>query len=144
MIPRTERQGLRDALVEALDDLDGPALRAVRTYVEQRLDDLRPTLSEIVRSKTGSEVVDITNGGPDALVREYRTSGDGSGVGRRTLSLPGGTREAAERRGETPLVVPRRVTESAGVECGNCGVPPDDSTTTCPRCGEERSRDGEA
>ena len=144
MTPRTERQSLPDGLVEALDDLDGPALRAVRAHVEQRLDDLRPTLSEIVRSETGSEVVDITDSGPYALVRKYR-SGGGSGAGQRTLSL---YRVAREKRlnGERRLhwSYLGDVAEPADVECGNCGVPLGDSTTTCPHCGEERSRDEEA
>ena len=32
MNPRTEHQNLPDALVEVLDDLDAPALRAVRAH----------------------------------------------------------------------------------------------------------------
>ena len=104
---RTEHQNLPGALVEVLDDLDAPALRTVRAHVEQCLNDLRSTLSDVIRSKTGSEVVDITDSGPYALVRKYCSSGNSSGAGRRTLSLPGGTREATERRRETPLVIPR-------------------------------------
>ena len=145
MTPRTEHRSFPDGLVEALDDLDGPALRAVRAHVEQRLDDLRPTLSEIVRSETGSEVVDITDSGPYELVRKYRSSGGGSGAGQRTLSL---CRVAREKRlnGERRLHWSYfgDVAEPVGVECGNCGVPLGDSTTRCPHCGEERSRDGEA
>ena len=145
MNPRTERQNLPGALVEVLDDLDGPALRAVRAHVEQRLDDLRPTLSDVIRSKTGSEVVDITDSRPYTLVRKYRSSGNSSGAGRRTLSL---YRVAREKRlnGERRLhwSYLGDVAESAGVECGNCGVPLGDSTTTCPHCGRELSHDGEA
>ena len=145
MTPRTEHRSFPDGLVEALDDLDGPALRAVRAHVDQRLDDLRPTLREMIRSKTGSEVVDITNSGPYALVRKYRPSGNSSGAGRRTLSLYRVAREK-QLNGEERLhwSYLGDVAESAGVECENCGVPLGDSTTTCPHCGEERSRDGEA
>ena len=81
---------------------------------------------------------------PDALVREYRSLGGGSGTGPQPLALYRAAREK-QLNGEERLrwsylgnIAP------AGVECENCGVPPGDSTTTCPRCGEERSRDGEA
>ena len=142
---RTEHQNLPDALVEVLDDLDGPALRAVRAHVDQRLDDLRPTLREMIRSKTGSEVVDITDSRPYTLVRKYRSSGNSSGAGRRTLSLYRVAREK-QLNGEERLhwSYLGNVAESAGVECGNCGVPLDDSTTTCPHCGRELSCDGGA
>ena len=144
MNPRTERQNLPGALVEVLDDLDGPALRAVRAHVDQRLDDLRPTLREMIRSRTGSEVVDITNSGPYALVRKYRPSGNSSGAGRRTLSLYRVAREK-QLNGEERLhwSYLGDVAEPTGVECGNCGVPLGDSTI-CPHCGKERSRDGGA
>ena len=145
MNPRTERQNLPDALVEVLDDLDAPALRAVRAHVDQRLDDLRPTLREMIRSETGSEVVDITDSGPYALVRKYRSSGDGSDTGPQPLALYRVTREKrlnGERRLHWSYL--GDVAESADVECGNCGVPLGDSTTTCPHCGREPSRDGEA
>ena len=33
------------------------------------------------------------------------------------------------------------VIEPPSVECGNCGVLLDESTTACPHCGEELSRD---
>ena len=138
-------QNRPDAPVEVLDDLDILALRAVRAHVGRRLDDRRSTLLEIVRSKAGSEVVDITDSGPYALVGKYRASGDSSGTGRRTRSLYRGAREK-QLNGEGR---PHRsylgdVAEPAGVECGNCGVPPGDSTTARPRYNEERSRDGGA
>ena len=145
MRPRSERQNLPDALVEVLDGLDAPALRAVRTHVEQRLDDLRPTLRETIQSETDGEIVDITDSGPDTLVRKYRSSTNSPEAGQRALSLYRVTRER-RLNGEERLhwSYLGDVAESAGVECGNCGVPLGDSTTTCPHCGEELSRDGEA
>ena len=142
---RTEHQNLPGALVEVLNDLDGPALRAVRAHVDQRLDDLRPTLSDVIRSKTGSVVVDITDSGPYALVRKYRSSGNSSGAGRRTLSLSRVAREK-QLNGEERLhwSYLGDIAEPAGVECGDCGVPLGDSTTARPHCGKERSRDGGA
>ena len=141
MDPRTERKNIPDALVEVLDDLDAAALRAVRAHVERRLDDLRPTLSDVIRSETGSDVVDITDSCPYTLVRRYRSSGDSSGAGRRTVSLYRVAREK-QLNGEVSLhwSYLGDVVEPAGVECGNCGVPLGESTTACPRCGEELSR----
>jgi hypothetical protein len=143
MNPRTEHQNLPDALVEVLDDLDAPALRAVRAHVEQRLDGLRPTLRETIRSETDSEIVDIVDRRPYTLVRKHRSSGGGSEAGPQPLALYRVTREKrlnGERRLHWSYL--GDVAEPAGVECGNCGAPLDDSTTACPRCGEELSRDG--
>ena len=141
----TEHQNLPDTLIEVLDDPDIPTLRAARAYVDQRLKDLRSTFSDVIRSKTGSEVVDITDSGPYALARRYRSSGNSSGGGRRTLPLYRVAREkqlnGKERLRWSYL---GDVAESAGVECGNCGVPLGDSTTTYPPCSKELSRDGEA
>ena len=82
---------------------------------------------------------------PDALVRKYRSLGGGSDTGSQPLALYRAAREKQlndeERLHRSYL---EDVAKPAGVECGNCGVPPGDSMTTCPRCGEERSRDGEA
>ena len=145
MNPRTERQDLPDALVEVLDDLDAPALRAVRAHVEQRLDDLRPTLREMIRSETEGETVDIVDRRPYTLVRTHRSWGGGSGTGPQPLALYRVRREKrlnGERRLHWSYL--GAVAEPAGVECGNCGAPLSGSTTACPRCGEELSRDGGA
>ena len=145
MNPRTGRQDLPDALVEVLDDLDAPALRAVRAHVEQRLDDLRPTLRETIRSETEGEIVEIVDSRPYTLVRKHRSSDGGSDTGPQPLALYRVTREKrlnGERRLHWSYL--GDVAESAGVECGNCGAPLGDSATTCPHCGRERSHDGEA
>ena len=145
MNPRTERQNLPDALVDVLDDLDAPALRAVRAHVEQRLDDLRPTLRETIRSETEGEPVDIVARRPYTLVRKHRSSGGGSEAGPQPLALYRVTREKrlnGERRLHWSYL--GDVAEPADVECGNCGAPLSGSTTACPRCGEELSRDGGA
>jgi len=142
MTPRTERQNLPDVLVEVLDDLDAPALRAVRAHVDQRLDDLRPTLREMIRSETDGEIVDIVDDRPYTLVRKYRSSDGGSDAGPQPLALYRVTREK-RLSGEEGLhwSYLGDVVEPAGAECGNCGVPLSDSTTACPRCGEELSRE---
>ena len=140
MKSRTNCQEPPDALVEILDNLDAPTLRTVLTHVEQRLDDLRPTLPEVIRSETGGEIVDITDSGPYTLVRKHPPSGDSSDAGSQPLFLYRVKREK-QLNGERSLhwSYLGDVTEPATVECRNCGVPLNESTTTCPHCGEELS-----
>ena len=59
---------------EILDDLDAPTLRAVRTYIEQRLDDVRLSLEERIRSEADGEIVDIEDWEAYTLVRKYPPS----------------------------------------------------------------------
>ena len=99
----------------------------------------------MIRSETDSETVDILDSRPYTLVRKHRSSGGGSDTGPQPLALYRVTREKrlnGERRLHWSYL--GDIAEPAGVECGNCGAPLGDSTTACPRCGEELSRDGGA
>ena len=140
MTAQTDRQKPPDALVEILDDLDVSTLRSVRTYLDQRIDDLRPTLPEMIRAETEGEIVDIIDRGPYTLVRTYPTSGDSSHTYPQPLFL---YRVKREKRlnGEERLrwSFLGDVIEPLSVACGNCGVLLDESTTA--HCGEELSRD---
>ena len=144
MAAQTDRQNLPDALVEILDDLDISTLRSVRTYLDQRIDDLRPTLPEMIRAETGGEIVDIRDRGPYTLVRKYPTSRDSSDTYPQPLFL---YRVKREKRlnGEETLhwSFLGDVIEPPSVECGNCGVLLDESATVCSHCGEELSREDE-
>ena len=142
MAAQTDRQNLPDALVEILDDLDVSTLRSVRTYLDQRIDNLRPTLPEMIRAETEGEIVDIIDRGPYTLVRKYPTSRDNSETYPQPLFL---YRVKREKRlnGEERLhwSFLGDVIEPPSVACGNCGVLLDESTAACPHCGEELSRD---
>ena len=142
MTAQTDRQKLPDALVEILDGLDISTLRSVRTYLDRRIDDLRPTLPGMIRAETEGEIVDITDRGPYTLVRKYPTSGNSSDTYQQPLFL---YRVKREKRlnGEERLhwSFLGNVIEPPSVECGNCGGLLDESTTACPHCGEELSRD---
>lgn len=70
-----ESRELPDTLVEGLDDLDEATLRAVRTYVEQRLDEIRPPLEELIRSETDGEIVEIRDDGEYTLVGKRPSPG---------------------------------------------------------------------
>jgi len=142
MTAQTDRQKLPDALVEILDDLDVSTLRSVRTYLDQRIDDLRPTLPEMIRAETEGETVDITDREPYTLVRKYPISRDGSDTYLQPLSLYWVKREKRLNGEETPhWSFLGDVIEPSGVECGDCGVLLDESITAYPHHGEEPSRD---
>ena len=145
MNARTNRRRLPNALVEILDDLDASTLRTVRTHVDQRLDDLRPTTPEVIRSETEGEIVEITDGRPYTLVRKRPPSGEGADTGPRPLSLYR-VKRAKRLNGEETLrwSYLGDVTEPDDVERGNCGGPLNGSTAACPHCGEELTHDEEA
>ena len=144
MAAQTDRQNLPDALVEILDDLDVSTLRSVRTYLDQRIDDLRPTLPEMIRAETEGEIVDIRDRGPYTLVRKYPTSRDSSDTYPQPLFLYRVKREKRLNDEETlHWSFLGDVIEPPSVECGNCGVLLDESATVCPYCGEELSREDE-
>lgn len=82
-----ESQDLPESLVELLDGLDASTLRAVRTHVEQRLDELRLPLREQIRSETDGEIVDIEDQGVYTLVRKYSPSQEHTETDRQPLSL---------------------------------------------------------
>lgn len=133
-----DRQKPPDTLIEIFDDLDISTLRSVRSYLDQRIDDLRPTLPEMIRAETESEIVDIRDGRSYTLVRKYPISRDNSDTYPQPLSL---YRVKREKRlnGEETLhwSFLGACIEPLSVECGNCGVLLDEYTTVCPHCGEE-------
>lgn len=62
-------------LVETLDGLDEPTLRAVLAHVQERLvDDETPT-AELVRREAAGEVVEVLDRGAHALVKVTPSNG---------------------------------------------------------------------
>lgn len=134
MSAATENQGPPDRLVEILDDLDAPTLRVVHTYVEQRVDDLRPSLQNLIRSETNGRVVDIEDRGTYTLVRKCPPSQSDSGTASSPLSLYRVKREK-QLNGEESLRW-SYLGDVTGGECGNCGTPVNTHEVACPHCGE--------
>lgn len=69
MQPQTNYRRPPDSVVEVLDNLDIPALRAMQAYVAERLNDLRPSLPEPIRSEVEDEPVEVIDRGTYTRVR---------------------------------------------------------------------------
>jgi rubrerythrin len=98
----------------------------------------------MIRAETEGEIVDIIDRGPYTLVRKYPTSRDSSTTYPQPLSLYRVKREKrlnGEQRLHWSFL--GDVIEPPSVACGNCGVLLEESTTVCPHCGEELSRNEE-
>lgn len=144
MSASTMSQEPPDGLVEILDDLDEPTLRSVRSYVEQRLDDLRPPLEELIRADADGEIVDIDDSGAYTLVRKYPPAGDEGETASQPLNLYLVKRER-HLDGEATFhwSYLGEVNAHSRAECRRCGSLFPSSDAECPHCGEERPRDGE-
>lgn len=84
---RSLSERIPDALVEQLDSLERPELRAVHTYVEQRLEDARPPLEEQIREDAEGDVLAIEDEGVYTLVRMRSPSTDDSDGDSQPVSL---------------------------------------------------------
>lgn len=143
MSASTLRQEPPDRLVEVLDDMDAPTLRGVRAYAEQRLDDIRPSVEERIRSESAGDIVDIDECGAYTLVRKYPSSGEDFETPSPPLTLYRVTRER-QPDGEDTLhwSYLGAVTDRSRVECGNYGTLVPAHETGCSRCGTEMSQNG--
>lgn len=83
--PPTEQ--LPNALIEKLDSLEPPELRAVHKYVEQRIESSHPPLEEQIRDEAEGEVIDIEDQGIDTLVRMRVPPQEDSEADSRPVSL---------------------------------------------------------
>lgn len=140
----TKSQEPPKILVEILDDLDEPTIHAVRRYVEQRLDDLRPSLQEQIRSETDGKIVDIEDCGACTFVRKYPPlQGDSESVSQ-PLSLYRVSREK-QLNGENALhwSYLGDVVKQADIECRNYGTLVNTHEPACPHHGEETALDNE-
>lgn len=125
--PRGPEQ-LPDQLVEALDALETPGLRAVRAYVDRRLASGQTPPVERVRAEADGEVLDVDDRGVYTLVRK-RPESD-----RETVSLYR-VRLAEPLDGEEALHW-SFLGDVREPVCGNCGSALEDRSDSCPDCGE--------
>lgn len=78
---------LPNTLVEKLDALEPPELRAAHKYVEQRLESSHPPLEEQIRDEAEGEVIDIEDMGIYTLVRMRLPPQDDSDADSQPVSL---------------------------------------------------------
>lgn len=141
MTASTKNQKPPDTLFEILDGLDAPTLRTVRTYVDERLDDLRPPLQEQVRSEANEEIVDIKDCGAYTLVSKYSPSQGTAGRSPQPLSLYRVKRER-QLNGEETLHW-SYLGDVADQSEFECGASSDTRRTVRTHCGEETSHRNE-
>lgn len=129
---------LPDTLVEAVDRLGMSELRALMSYVEQRIESLRTPLSEEIEAEAAGELLGIENHGVYALVRMRPPGPDGEVSEAEPASLYHVSRERG-LDGEESLhwAYLGDIRNTGRVRCENCGRSLDETVAVCPHCGSE-------
>lgn len=136
---QTDETRLPEELLERIDSLAIPELRAVLEHVEERIRTLRTPLEDEVRDAASGQIIAIEDHGAYALVRKHLPNPDGSGVDTDTVSLFHVRRETYPN-GEEGLhwSYLGDIEDGGLVKCENCGRTFDRELTVCPHC-----RDGD-
>lgn len=85
--PPTESDVLSDELLDTLDSLKRPTLRALDRYVTQELETLRPTTADQIETEADGKIVDIEDCGTYTLVRKQPPTEDDSADGSRPVQV---------------------------------------------------------
>lgn len=129
---------LSDSLIQSVDSLGVPELRALRTYIEQRIDSLQSPLEATIRDDAAGEVREVKTYGSYALVWQHPPGSDGSGVNRGTTLLYHVRREP--RPDGTVSLHWAYIGDTSEAEqshCQACGQTLSDRVATCPHCGSD-------
>lgn len=126
---------LSETLIERIDSLDIPELRAVLSYAEARIESLRTPLEEDIEASAAGEILEIENHGGYALVRMHPPAPDGSTVDSSIISLYHVRREQ-RLDGEESLhwAYLGDVNATEQNRCQTCGRPISDDSVGCPHC----------
>lgn len=126
---------LPDGLLERLDSLDVPQLRAVLDHVEERLESQHSPLErEIMEDATG-EIVAIEDQGAYALVRKRSPDPDEPGANTDVVSLYHVSREPHLDGTESlHWAYLGDVSDDGAVTCEHCGRTFDQELARCPHC----------
>lgn len=139
----TAPERLPASLVESLDALDRPDLRAVRSYVEHRSGYLPVPLTDRVRANAPGEIDDVDDHGAYTLVRVRQETYDSSGKSKPVFLY----RVEQERlpSGDETLhwSFLGEVSDALGHTCEKYGVAVSHSAAVCPRCGASSTGSGE-
>lgn len=134
----TSPDDLSKALIQRIDELELPELKSLLSYVEQRIDALRPSIEEEIEANAAGEVLDIENHGGYALVRTHPPDPHADGVNTEITTLYHVRREQ-QLDGTESLhwAYLGDVYNSAQTRCETCGRTLDDDVDICPHCGSD-------
>lgn len=131
---------LPDALVERIDSLEIPELRAVRSYVDGRIDSLRTPIEEEIAATAAGEVLDVDTHGAYALVRMRMPEPDDVDATADLVSLYHVRREERLDGSESlHWTYLGDVQNSGQIECDACGRARSQTVSVCPYCGHRRT-----
>jgi len=135
---------LPDALIQRIDSLELPELKAVLSYVERRIEALRTPIEEEIEATAAGEVLQIENHGAYALVRKHPPNPDGPGANTEIVSLYHVRREP-QLDGTESLhwAYLGDVHNSEQIRCDSCGGILDKNASACPHCGTENVHQSE-
>lgn len=129
---------LPDTLVAQIDSLELPELKAVLSYVEQRIESPHPPIEEEIEANAPGEVIEIENHGTGTLVRTHPPNPDGPGANTEIVSLYHVRREQ-HPDGENTLhwTYLGDVHNAGQFRCEACGRTFDEDVAVCPHCGSD-------
>ena len=126
---------LPDGLLERIDSLDVPQLRAVLEHVEERLESQRTPLEQEIREAATGEIVGIEDHGAYALVRKHLLAPDEPGVNTDVVSLYHVSRETYPDGTESlHWAYLGDVDDEGAIKCERCGRTFDPELARCPHC----------
>lgn len=137
---------LSDALIQQIDSLDLPELKALISYVERRLEELRTPLEEEIEANAAGKILEIDMHGPYALVRQHPPNPEGTGVNSDVISLYHVRREnqldGTESLNWAYLGDVNTSATGGGntrepTRCLSCGARLDTDGSICPHCGSD-------
>ncbi|MFB6200813.1 MAG: zinc ribbon domain-containing protein [Halorhabdus sp.] len=129
---------LSDALVQRIDSLELPDLKAVLSYVDRRIDAVRVPIEEVIEATAAGEVLHTENHGAYALVRTHPPDPDGPGANTDIVSLYHVRREPQPDEMESlHWAYLGDVHDSEHIRCDFRGDPLDANASVPRHCGSE-------
>lgn len=143
MSENTLSDRLPGALIEQVEELSVPELRALKSYVEKHIKTSDRPLETLIQESAAGEIVDIdADNDTSAIVRKHPPDPDGPGVDTDTVSIYTVRRQACFEGGEEVRwsYLGEKTDgdfETNGEYCPDCGHPLAGVPETCPHCGRE-------
>lgn len=137
----TPPDNLSKTLIEQIDTLELSDLRALQSYIDQRIESLRTPFESEIETNAAGEVLAIEDHGGYALVRKHPPDPNGEGVNTEITSLYHVRREPHPDGTESlHWAYLGNVQDTAETRCSACGQPVDPNGSTCPFCGQDIDR----